>query len=137
MPSKQEGLDEAELDERFLPAVEMIGRTGAKSFTIRWCEEEDPPIWMALASYEQPRKTIHHEVAAALDPVQAVFRLCDQLIDGGQCLHCQRPTGFSPDFDPMPMDEVFCWYQFDPELKTFRRSCEAEFPKKKEERRKR
>jgi hypothetical protein len=63
------------------------------------------------------------EVGASMDPLQAVFRLCDQVIDGGKCTHCDRPTGFVADIEPMPMSEMVCWYQWDPEIKTFRRGC--------------
>ena len=58
----------------------------------------------------------------------AVFRLCDQVIDGGTCTHCNRPTGFTPDLDPMPLDDIVCWYQWDPELSEFRRGCAGSAP---------
>jgi hypothetical protein len=105
-------------DPRFAPAVVMLGRTGAAEFQVRYCEEDQPVIWMAAARWGEVWET-----AAAMNPVLAVFRLCDQVIDGGVCQHCQRPTGFAPDLDEMPLDQVVCWYQFDPELVTFRRGC--------------
>lgn len=116
------------LDERFIPAVDLIRRTGASAFAIRYCEEEEPVVWMAVATYQRGGREVH-QVGAAFEPVGAVFSLCDALMDGGQCAHCKRPSGFTPDFDPMPADQFICWYQWDPELKTFRRGCEVEFPK--------
>lgn len=105
-------------DERFAPAVAMLGRTGAAEFQVRYCDEEKPVLWMAAARWHG-----HWEAAAALTPVQAVFRLCDEVIDGGTCTHCQRPTGFEPSLDAMPLNELVCWYQFDPSTKTFARGC--------------
>lgn len=104
-------------------AVEMIGRTGAETFAMRWSDEEQPVVWMAVAGYADGR----HEAAAALNPVRAALRLCEQLIDGGACQHCHRPSGFDPDsIDELPLDGLVCWYQFDPELEKFRRACEGD-----------
>lgn len=106
-------------DPRLPAAVDLIGRTGAQQFQVRYCEEEAPVVWMALARWHGV-----WEVGSAMGPLEAIFRLCDQVIDGGTCTHCHKPTGFTPDFDPMPGPEFVCWYQWDPELATFRRSCE-------------
>lgn len=115
-----EALNQEVKDPRFVAAIKMIERTGSKEFQLRYSDDEQPVVWMAVAVY--PGKGA--QAAAALNPVDAVFRLCDQLIDGGMCLHCHRPTGFSEDFDPMPLQEEVCWYQWDPEREVFRRDCE-------------
>jgi hypothetical protein len=106
------------MDPRFTAAVDLLGHTGADGFQIRCCEEEDPPVWIAAL-----RQGKRWQAAGALHPLDAVFRLCDAVIDGGLCTHCGRAAGFSPDFDPMPLDALICWYQWDPELAVFRRSC--------------
>jgi hypothetical protein len=68
-----------------------------------------------------------HEAAAAIDPVTATLRLCAQVIDGGHCAHCHRLTIFIEDADdPGPLGRAGCVYQWDPELVTFRRSCEGD-----------
>jgi len=105
-------------DPRLPAAVAMLGRTGAAEYQTRYCDEQKPTVWIAAARWGK-----HWEAAAAMDPVTATFRLCDQVIDGGMCKHCNRPTGFSPDLDPLPLGEHVCWYQWDPELATFRRGC--------------
>lgn len=123
-------------DPRLMAAVDLIGRSGASDFQIRYCDEVDPLIWIAAARWQrdqivviradgqdEPASDHVWEVAAAINPLRAIFRLCDQVIDGGQCRHCSRPTGFSSDIDPMPLDSMVCWYQWDPELSTFRRGC--------------
>jgi hypothetical protein len=107
-------------DPRLPAAVELLGRTGAQGFQFRYCEEEEPVVWMAMAEYPGAG----WQVAAAMNPLVAIFRLCDQIIDGGRCTHCAKPTGFAAEFEDMPLPEMVCWYQWDPELTTFRRGCE-------------
>ena len=112
-------------DPKLTAAVEMIGRTGATHFGLRYQDDEEPVVWIAVGTWPGDR----HEVAAGLDPTRAALRLCEQAIDGGTCTHCKRPTGLEPDdLGAMPLDRHFCWYQFDPELKTFRRGCEGDTP---------
>lgn len=107
---------------RLKAGLEFIGRTGAKSVGLRYHDEEEPVVWIAVAGYANDR----FETDAALHPIRAVLRLCERLCDGGQCAHCGRPTGLDPDsLDTMPMGDVVCWYQYDPELKKFRRGCEG------------
>ena len=108
-------------DARLTAAVSLIGRTGADTFSIRYSDDEQPVIWLAVAGYPEDR----WETDAALTPLRAVLRLAERLVDGGQCRHCKRPAGLDPDsLDTMPMDNLVCWYQYDPELRTFRRGCE-------------
>lgn len=67
------------------------------------------------------------DCAAAFDPMSAVFRLAELLVDGGTCAHCHRIAGV--DFDPIgasPMDTLVCYSRWDPELATFRRNCEGQ-----------
>ena len=66
------------------------------------------------------------DVAASIAPEEAIFRLCDQVMDGGRCAHCHRPCGVARDLEPLPAGEVICWYVYDPELDTYRRGCEGD-----------
>ena len=116
-------------DPRFIAAVDLVGRTGAQAFQLRWSDDEEPILWMAVATYHvtaanAAMRGTAHKIGVALDPLHAVFDLCDKAIDGGMCAHCRRPTGFVEDLDEMPLNDVVCWYQWDPELVTFRRGCE-------------
>jgi hypothetical protein len=119
-------------DPRFTAALDMIGRTGARSFQIRFQDDEEPTVWIAIAQYGIDEDEIPipkggklvYKVAGALHPFTAVMNLLDSAVDGGTCTHCNRPTAVSGEIDPMPMQGQICWYQFDPELKTFRRGCE-------------
>lgn len=109
----------------------MLGRTGASTFQVRFSDDEEPVVWIATVSYETKnpltgkRGREHWEAAAALDPTTAIMRLCEQLIDGGTCKHCGRPTIFVPDSNTDLVDLLGCVYAYDPELETFRRDCEG------------
>lgn len=105
--------------------ADMLPRLGALSFETRFSEPEhdgSPVVWIAVAAFARGGNTIH-EVGAALTPERAAFRLLETLVDGGRCTHCDRPTGITDDFNVMPASQQVCWYQFDPELTRFRRSC--------------
>lgn len=126
IPPRQPGALSVEEAIALLTAcVDLIGRTGAEGFWMRFQDDEEPVVWIAQARYQRDGREVY-EIDAALDPTRAAFRLCERLVDGGQCQHCHRPTGITEDFGPVLAEEVFCWYQFDPELKTFRRACEGE-----------
>jgi hypothetical protein len=121
-------------DPRFLAAIDLIRRTGARSFSIRYSDDEQPVLWMAVGEWrwEDGRPVaeggqLRYETAAAMDPLTAVMRLLDQTMDGGTCVHCGKVTAVSDKWDlPTFMDDQLCWYVYDPELRTFRRSCEGE-----------
>lgn len=107
-------------DPKFTAALDLLHRTGIKTFQIRFSDDEKPIVWMAIAEWNGEK----YEAAASLHPTIAIFRLLAQVLDGGQCTHCKRPTGFSEDTDELPGGDFICWYQWDPELRTFRRGCE-------------
>lgn len=110
-----------QFDARFQATVDVIRRTGAKSFEIRYSDDSEPTVWMAIAGYPEAR----WEAAGGMDPLTAVWRLAELLLDGGQCKHCGRPSGISENWKgTMPLGGLICWYIYDPETKKFRRSCE-------------
>lgn len=130
--------DAVRQDPRMVAGLALLGRTGARSVRIGYHDDEEPVVWFACAEYQAPgdprsgnparrAATPVHEAAGAMTPVLAVLRLCEQLVDGGRCTHCSRPAGLEPDsIETMPLDDLVCWYQFDPELETFRRGCEGD-----------
>lgn len=118
--------DDYRLDPKFIAGVELIGRTGSRSFRLGWSDDgNDPTVWYAVATYDRGA-----EAAGALDPVKAVLRLCEQIIDGGICTHCHQSTIFDDNPGDSPYDVLLgamgCVYAWDPELSTFRRSCEGD-----------
>ena len=123
------------LDPRFIAAVDLVRRTGAQEFQVRYQDDEQPVVWVAVARHRKldgvpvpadaPGED-HWEAAGAIGPYLAVMRLAETLVDGGTCAHCARPAGVVDDPGPMPLADTVCWYQYDPEMKTFRRSCEGE-----------
>lgn len=124
------------LSPQALAAVDLLRRTGSSTFEIRYSDDNQPVVWLAISGYRTDKHghpvatgtPNAYEVAAALLPEDAIFRLCDQLIDGGWCKHCNRPAGFERGTEPMPLGDHICWYQYDPELATYRRSCEGDKP---------
>jgi hypothetical protein len=114
------------LDPRFIAGVQLLERTGAQTFRIGWSDEGDGPpiVYYAVAQWVGNRA----EAAGALHPVAAVLRLCEKVIDGGACTHCHRLTIFVEDTDTELLDQMGCVYAWDPELETFRRSCEGDAP---------
>jgi hypothetical protein len=112
-----------ELDPRFIAGVDMIRRSGSETFQIRYQDDQEPVVWIAVGGWPGGR----WEAAGAIDPVRAVLRLVEQTLDGGLCTHCKMPVAFDPDdlaAPPEPLDRMACWYQFDPELAVIRRGCE-------------
>lgn len=110
-------------DPRLVAAVDLIGRTGAKEAQVRWSDDEEPTVWFVVAKYADGTA----EAAAGMNPLVAAIRLVEQLVDGGACAHCGRPSAVSTDWQhEQPLDDVFCWYVYDPETEKFRRSCEGE-----------
>lgn len=109
-----------DVDPKLVGAVEVVGRTGAKDVQIRYSDDEQPTVWFAVANYGDGR----WETDAGRCPVEAVLRLCERLIDGGICVHCDKPTAFDTSFDGAFLEASFCWWQWDPELTKFRRGCE-------------
>lgn len=123
----------------FDAAVDLVRRTGSVEFVIREVdssgEVDHPTVFVAFAMHRigefgrpvpdgQPGRPVW-TVGAGLGPIRAVLALADDLIDGGECVHCHRPTGVTEDIAPMPASAAICWYQWDPELGTFRRGCEG------------
>jgi hypothetical protein len=71
-------LHELSIDDnkRLVEAITYLRRNcGARAFQLRYSDDEQPVIWMALAIVEGGG----HEVAASLHPVRAVERLCERL----------------------------------------------------------
>lgn len=116
-----------ELDPRCLAGIQLIERTGAKSFQLRYSDEERPTVWIAVAVYRISSFLNAHKVGAGLTPDQAIRDLCDKAIDGGVCEHCSKMTSFAWEAIENIQDLMdVCVYEWDPELKTFRRSCEGD-----------
>lgn len=109
-------------DPRLAAAFDLIGRTGATNFQIRYQDDQKPVIWMCAAEWPKG-----WDAGAGRTPAEAAMRLLDQVIDGGECAHCGRPSAVTDHWQSdMPLAELMCWYVFDPETEKFRRGCEGE-----------
>jgi hypothetical protein len=116
----------SEDEDKLRAAVVFLRNTGAHQIQVRYSDDKQPIIWIVVALYnDPPAGTRRVAVAASTTPSDAALRLCEQVADGGICMHCKRAVGFEPNMlARMPYDLLICWYQWDPELKTFRRGCE-------------
>lgn len=125
-------------DARFKAGVALLGRTGSVEFQIRYEDETEPVVWIAVAKWRlgpdnKPRPQDdpegvgdYYKCAAAFDPIQAVLNLCEVAIDGGECQHCKRPSAFEKSNEDLPdfAVNIFCVYSFNQERNEFVRSCE-------------
>lgn len=103
--------------------ADLLPRLGVRHLELR-CSHGDEPdapvVWIAVARFAETLSPVP-QVAAHLSPPQATYALLERLVDGGACLHCQRPTGITLDLHaPVPF---VCWWTYDPELTVFRRGC--------------
>lgn len=90
-----------EVKARMNAALEMLGRTGATGFELSYDDDVEPVRWSATVTYRGTKlwETTHH-------PVTATEALLEQVIDGGRCTRCGRPTavmlrGVIPDGAPI------------------------------------
>lgn len=121
-------------DPRYIAAIDLVRRNGAKEIQLRYDDEQNPIVWVAVAGFSvidgkigQRGKINAHQVGAGLTPLNSVFSLCHACLDRhGFCAHCGRNTMFDEIFEEHPTQNFYCWYQWDPELQTFRRGCEGE-----------
>ncbi|MGE0342544.1 MAG: hypothetical protein AB7O86_05710 [Porticoccaceae bacterium] len=106
---------------RLKASVDMLRRTGAVEVQIRWSDDEEPTVWMAVA-----RMNDGWDTASASTAGMAAYRLAELLLDGSRCVHCGRVSSLYDDFSDSVDEQVpfICWYVFDPETERFRRSCE-------------
>lgn len=120
-------LPDYHLDPRFIAGVDMVRRTGSDQFQMRWDDEQEPVIWVAVSRHRVGNAPVY-TAGAHVDPVRAVLQLCETLIDGGECAHCHRPSLFDMDDGPWEreLSALVCVTQYDPELKTYRRDCEGD-----------
>lgn len=122
------GLTEEE-GQRLNALVDLLGRTGAATFQLRFQDDQEPVVWVAVTEHKVKGQGSHYEAAGGMSPLVAAWRLAETMVDGAMCTHCRRPAGMAQRHegdDPLPPQ--ICWYQYDPELKTFRRDCEGETP---------
>lgn len=112
-------------DPRFTAAIDLLRRTGAHEVQIRHSDEtgihdELPVVWTVAVGWnvdgegapvpEAEATGMADDAGAAMAPLNAVLRMCAQVVDGGKCAHYQRPAGFEPkSLETMPLDRAICW----------------------------
>lgn len=118
---------------KFTAAVDLLRRSGASQIQIRYQDDDEPTVWIVVAvlhdwlpGWSGTSRGPAWEIDAGSHPEQAVLRLCERLVNGGLCVHCQKPTMLElyHDSEPVPGQGFLCVTAWDPELATFRRGCE-------------
>lgn len=123
-------------DPRMHAALELLRRTGQLEFQLRYSDDTQPIIWIAVGRWsigDDGRPVAdggdeHYETASSTNPVQAVLRLLENMVDGGMCANCERPTGvlFPEDNRPPILRDAVCWFTFDADSKRFVSDCRRE-----------
>ena len=113
--------------DKLKAAMDFLRSIGAEHVRLRVSNDEEPEIWIVVAEYKGKNR-LHirgTHVEASLDATRAAIRLCERLVDGSYCVHCEKRVAIEAELlAKMPFDHMICWYQYDPEMKVFRRSCE-------------
>lgn len=81
--------------DRTVALVGLIGATGATDVQIRYQDDDEPTVWVAVAAYGHGATGDDgpvYQVHAGLDPVAALYNLAERLIDGGRCTTCSKVT---------------------------------------------
>jgi hypothetical protein len=114
-------------DPRFVAAMQQLGRTGMAGFNIGFANDEadGPIVWWAQALYDgRAYGAKGQESAAGPTPLIAIMRLLELVMDGSTCTHCGRMAAVESEWRvDLPLRDVVCWYQYDPETQEFHRGC--------------
>ena len=79
-------MNEPDLSDEELAAVDLIGRTGARNLEVG-CLDDNPDIedWYAHAQYSGTRVTVEKHASARA----ALTALAERVLTGSQCFHCK------------------------------------------------
>ncbi len=90
--SKMEGAAAAAFDDAwFKAALDLLGRTGMRSFDLRYEDSHEPGAWVALAEWRVGDRSAWN-IGAGFSPTGAVRDLLEKAVDGGLCVHCRHQT---------------------------------------------
>lgn len=120
-------LDPEEVSLMITACTELLARTGVREIKVEFDDRETPTTWTATGLWvvEVPDGVYDHwEVAAGMNPDQAVQRLAELICDGQGCGYCERPIVIETDPSCTHWDK-FCVYLLNPVLRRFRRDCEG------------
>lgn len=76
-------------DDRLFAAIDVVGRSGAKSFEFGYLHDDVPIAeadWWATALYKGTKITVEHHT----DPASAAEALAVRILTGGMCNHCKK-----------------------------------------------
>jgi len=127
----------------FVAGLNLISRTGAGRFQLRCSVEDEPPVWLSvvqfanspvnaagLSSNGSTVPDVFYETASGLGPLESVMRLCDQVLAGSTCGHCERPILFqifqTTNIETLTdsLDPEFCVMAWSPLAEQFQPACQ-------------
>ena len=126
----------------FIAGMNLLARTGAGAIQIRCSCDDVPAVWMLIVQYPNPLSVlaeastngshapeIFYETACGLGPLEAVMRLCNEVLAGSTCSFCARSVRFQV-FNTVdvaaagaPPDPTVCVVEWDNTEGQFRPSC--------------
>ncbi len=128
-----------EMEARYLALVKLIERTGAVTYRIEHTEPANGVVmWIAISEHGRPTSPLIASAGAGASPLSATYELVSKLVDAGTCAHCGRASAVESLDTPLDVTLLgftdhqsgtvvdLCWYRYDPELRTYRRSCEGD-----------
>lgn len=108
-----------------MAGIEMLRRSGQSDFQLGFFDDVKPIVWVVMGHWNREGRE-HHVPGCGLTPEQAVMDLCERVMDGGKCTHCDRVTAFhKPDEPPLPdfMTGHLCYWEYHEDAKRFLRGC--------------
>jgi hypothetical protein len=112
--------------ELAMACIDMVGHTGAIATDIRYQDDQLPVVWMAVGQWNVEGHDVY-QVGAAFTVENALCKLLEDVMDGGECTHCHRPVGFDanqPLYADMGDSGLVCWYFFNPDTKKIQGGCQ-------------
>jgi hypothetical protein len=126
------------MEPELLGALNLVRRTGAKQVQVRYSDDEAPVVWIAVGGWFRGPDGVPvasgdeliYEAAAGPSPTVAMNRLLDQIVDGGVCPNCERPTGFIAKGEALPpegsaMQQMCCWWTWSDQDECYGRDCDG------------
>lgn len=91
----------------FMAGLNLLSRTGAGAIQIRCSDDDEPVVWMIVVQYRNSIENLvavasngssppeyFYETACGQGPIEAVMRLCSEVLAGSTCSFCDREVRF-------------------------------------------
>lgn len=110
---------DADDGDRITAAVELIARTGARSFEVFYIDDPDleasETLWTAQVVHRGSKVW-----ETTTDPIDSTEQLAAKIVTGGMCVHCHRQTAITDERCP-PFGLICGYYR---QGNRYLRSCQ-------------